>query len=54
VSKLAGLGGIICGVLDLVNPSLIPGIKHPAYALGAGIALLTGKSIVSMLYKAWE
>ena len=54
VSKLAGLGALVFGGLDIINPSLIPHIPHPEYALGTGLALLTGKSIVSKIAKAFE
>jgi len=40
VSKLAGLGALVFGGLDIINPSLIPHIPHPEYALGTGLALL--------------
>jgi hypothetical protein len=53
VSKLAGLVLVVCGGLGIISPSLMH-IPHPAYKFGVGLALLTGKSIVSLLAKALE
>ena len=50
-SKLTGLAGVVCGGLDLLNPTLIPHIPHPDLVLGSGLALLTGKSMMNLLSK---
>jgi hypothetical protein len=50
-SKLSGVTAVVCGGLDVVNPSLIPHISHPEMLLGAGLGLLTGKSVLSFISK---
>jgi|SRR5215469_2012090 len=54
VSKLAGLVGVVCGSLGIVNPTLFPSIRHPVYFVGVGLALLTGKTVVNLIAKAVE
>lgn len=54
ISKLCGLAAVICGGLDLIYPSLIPHIPHPEMFLGTGLAILTGKTLVTRLAKALE
>jgi hypothetical protein len=51
VSRGTGLGATVCGGLDLFNPSLIPHISHPDKLLGAGLALLAGRSVLSGVAK---
>jgi hypothetical protein len=49
VNKVAGLGGIVGGAADLMDPTLIPQLHHPQYVLGAGLALLGGKSVIKLV-----
>jgi hypothetical protein len=51
VSKGSGLTATVCGGLDLINSSLIPHVPHPEMFLGAGLALLGGKSLVGIFAK---
>ena len=51
-SKIGGVGAVICGGLDVLNPSLIPHLPHPERILGAGLTLLTGKSVLTIIAKA--
>jgi hypothetical protein len=51
ISKGSGLAATLCGGLDMVDSSLIPHVPHPEMFLGAGIALLGGKSVVGILAK---
>jgi hypothetical protein len=50
-SKAGDLTAIVCGGLDVLNPSLIPHIPHPEMLLGGGLALLGGKSILNVISK---
>jgi hypothetical protein len=52
VSKTLGLGGLGLGGLELLDPSIIPlSFSHPTWVAGAGVALLTGKSVLSLIAK---
>lgn len=53
VSKTVGLGGLVIGGLEWLDPALLPiVIQRPALIAGGGLALLIGKSILSLLSKA--
>jgi hypothetical protein len=54
ISKLCGLVAAICGGLDLIYPSLIPHIPHPEMFLGTGLAILTGKTLITKLARTLE
>ena len=51
-AKAIALTLVVCGLLDIVRPSLIPSIQHPETFLGGGLALLTGKGVLSVVAKA--
>src|SRR5581483_4391818 len=53
VSKALGVGGLIIGGLEWLDPNLLPLVlTHPGLIAGGGLALLTGKSILALLAKA--
>lgn len=53
VSKATGLGGVILGGLEMLDPSVIAApIPSPEIVLATGLALLTGKGILSVFQKA--
>ena len=39
----------MAGVGHMLNNQFIPSLHHPEYALGAGLAMLGGKSIIKIL-----
>lgn len=52
VSKLLGLSGLVIGGLEILDPNLLPiNLENPKIVAGIGLALLTGKSIVSLIAK---
>ena|SRR6266545_792154 len=52
VSKLVGVSGFVIGGLEYLDPNLLPiTLKSPGWIAGAGLAMLTGKSLVSLIAK---
>ena len=52
VSKVLGLGGLIVGGLEYLDPNILPIVlSKPLWVAGAGLALLTGKSVLSLIAK---
>ncbi|MFL5381047.1 MAG: hypothetical protein ACJ8GN_00850 [Longimicrobiaceae bacterium] len=52
VSKMLGVGGLGLGGLELLDPSITPlSLSHPTWVAGAGVALLTGKTVLSLIAK---
>ncbi|HLM56252.1 MAG TPA: hypothetical protein VK422_09065 [Pyrinomonadaceae bacterium] len=52
VSKLLGTAGLLIGGLEALDPALLPiNLIKPEVIAGVGLALLTGKSIVTLIAK---
>lgn len=52
ISKGLGLAGLIGGGLELLDPSILTiTLPYPALVAGAGLALLTGKNIITLIAK---
>lgn len=52
VSKVLGLFGLVVGGLAFVAPELCPVVlTNPAWIAGAGLALLTGKKVLTLIAK---
>lgn len=52
VSKLAGLGGVIVGGLEYLDPDLLRIVlPKPGLVAGVGLALLTGKNLLALIAK---
>jgi hypothetical protein len=52
VSKVLGLGGLTIGGLETLDPNILPIVlSNPEIVAGVGLALLTGKSIISLITK---
>jgi hypothetical protein len=52
ISKILGIVGLFGGGLALLDPSLLPfSIPKPGVVAGVGLALLTGKSVLSLIAK---
>lgn len=50
VSKLAGTSALVVGALESLDPNFLSVIlPRPGLFVGAGMALLTGKNIVSLI-----
>lgn len=49
--KASGLTAIAAAASELLNPALIPIVLDPLSAAAAGIALLTGKSVLGLIAK---
>jgi hypothetical protein len=50
VSKLAGMSALVVGGLEYLDPNILTVVvPRPGLIIGAGLALLTGKSIVSLI-----
>jgi hypothetical protein len=50
VSKLAGVAGVVLGILGMYDPQRFH-FSRPGTMLGAGLALLAGKSILTLVAK---
>lgn len=52
VSKLLGVTGLVLGGLEALDPSILPiTLKNPELVAGIGLALLTGKSVLTLIAK---
>jgi hypothetical protein len=52
VSKTLGLGGLVVGGLEYLSPDTLPvTLPNPAWVAGAGLALLTGKRLITLIAK---
>lgn len=52
VSKLLGVAGLIFGGLEALDPGFLPiTMKNPELVAGIGLALLTGKSVTTLIAK---
>lgn len=52
VSKVLGAVGLIVGGLEALDPTLLPiNLHKPEIIAGVGLALLTGKSIITLIAK---
>ena len=52
VSKALGLTGLVVGGLEYLSPDLLPIVlPKPSFIAGAGLALLTGKGLISFISK---
>lgn len=50
VSKIAGIGALVVGGLECIDPNLLTiVVPRPGVVIGAGLALLTGRNIVSLI-----
>lgn len=50
VSKVLGLAGFVVGGLEYLNPEVLPvTLPNPAWIAGAGLALLTGKKLITFV-----
>jgi len=50
VSKVVGVGALVAGTLECVDPNFLSVVvPRPGLVLGAGLALLTGRNIVSLI-----
>jgi hypothetical protein len=50
VSKLAGISALIVGGLEYLDPNTLTAVvPRPGLIIGTGLALLTGKNIVSLV-----
>jgi hypothetical protein len=53
VSKAAGMTGVAVGGLEIFDPAVIPAvIANPEVVLGAGLALLTSRALLTMAVTA--
>jgi hypothetical protein len=52
VSKTLGVIGLFVGGLEYLDPTILPiMLNNPGWVAGAGLALLTGRSLMSLLTK---
>jgi len=52
VSKALGLLGLVVGGLAYVDIHVLPvTVKNPGWIAGAGLAMLTGKSLITLIAK---
>ena len=52
ISKLVGLGGLMAGGVEALDPNILPFVlPKPEIIAGIGLALLTGKSIITLIAK---
>jgi hypothetical protein len=52
VSKVIGTLGLVVGGIEWLDPDILPVIlKNPEIVAGVGLALLTGKSIITLIAK---
>jgi hypothetical protein len=52
VSKFLGFAGLVVGGLEALDPAVLPiTLKNPELVAGIGLALLTGKSILTLIAK---
>ena len=50
VSKVAGVGALVVGALEYIDPNFLNVVvPRPGLVVGAGLALLTGRNIVSLI-----
>jgi hypothetical protein len=52
ISKLLGIGALIIGGIESLDPNILSiTLKNPEAVAGLGLALLTGKSVISLIAK---
>ena len=52
VSKATGLGSVVVGGLEWVDPNILPiALERPEIVVGVGLALLAGKGIIDLIAK---
>ena len=50
VSKVVGVGALVAGTLEYIDPNFLSVVvPRPGLVVGAGLALLTGRNIVSLI-----
>lgn len=50
VSKVVGVGALVAGTFECIDPNFLSVVvPRPGLVIGAGLALLTGRNIVSLI-----